>query len=285
MEIQNTAKGFCLILALALASAASAVTYTATATISPTQVDAGATTTFTFVLTNTGDGALGSATVVPNGFTVDAATLTASSPAGKPWTAQMNQTGTVILLYTISPDATHRLAEGEAVTVVFSATAPTPSEDHVYQWYTNATPDLYFPGSIGGGASIGFAISSQPTVTVKAPETVVTIDPGTLNLRSKGGPITCSIRLSEGYDVADIDVESILLDDQIGVATKSNSSRLWFDLQDSDDDGAADTLMVKFDRSAVATMLAGQHGDVTLTVTGALTDGPTFTGTAVITVQ
>ncbi len=110
-------------------------------------------------------------------------------------------------------------------------------------------------------------------------EATVDIDPDTLNLDSEGVPVTCYIQLPAGYDVADIDVSSILLNDVISVALKNGS--LWFDLQDSDADGANDTLMVKFDRQAVQDIL--DVGDeVEITVTGALTDGTLFVGGDVI---
>ena len=43
----------------------------------------------------------------------------------------------------------------------------------------------------------------------------VDIDPDTLNLKSKGKWITAYIELPSGYDVADIDVATVMLDDTV----------------------------------------------------------------------
>ncbi|HUV64318.1 MAG TPA: hypothetical protein VMW24_10495, partial [Sedimentisphaerales bacterium] len=108
----------------------------------------------------------------------------------------------------------------------------------------------------------------QPTVTVTSPTiaAIIDIDPDTLNLSSEGNPVTAYIQLPQGYDIADIDVSSILLNDVIPVAMKNGS--LWYDLQDSDSDGIADTLMVKFDRAAVQDILeVGEEVEITVTGT------------------
>ncbi|MFH1725126.1 MAG: carboxypeptidase-like regulatory domain-containing protein, partial [Elusimicrobiota bacterium] len=106
-----------------------------------------------------------------------------------------------------------------------------------------------------------FAIMEQETIPA-----VVDIDPGTLNLASQGRWITCYITLTEGYDVAEIEAGTILLEGEIG-ASRSNEQ-----------DGV---LMVKFERAALADLL--QAGDsVELTVTGDITDGPAFEGSDTI---
>lgn len=74
------------------------------------------------------------------------------------------------------------------------------------------------------------------------------------------------ITLPEGYEVEDIDVDTILLN---GIVSAE-----WGHIQDS-------VLMVKFDRSEVAAILS--PGDaVELTVTGELTDGTSFEGSDTI---
>jgi len=125
-------------------------------------------------------------------------------------------------------------------------------------------------------------VDYTPTVIVAAS---VDIDPDRLNLSSKGEPVTCYIQLPEGYDVADIDVSSILLDDEISVALNPGTGLLWYDLQDSDGDGIDDTLMVKFDRQEVIDYiktLITPPADVTLTVMGELTDETQFEGSDTI---
>lgn len=54
--------------------------------------------------------------------------------------------------------------------------------------------------------------SCMHAYTVKIPA-AIDIDPNTLNWISKGRWITCYIELPEGYDVGDIDVSTITLDD------------------------------------------------------------------------
>jgi hypothetical protein len=93
-----------------------------------------------------------------------------------------------------------------------------------------------------------------------APEASINIDPNTLNLKSKGRWVTCYIDLF-GYDVNDIDISTILLEDIIPAE--------WGDIQN-------ETLMVKFDRSEVEDMLS--PGTYNLKVTGELIDGTTFEG-------
>lgn len=102
----------------------------------------------------------------------------------------------------------------------------------------------------------------------------INIDPDTLNLKSKGKWITCYIELPEGYDVADIDVSTIMLNEQVSAELQPS------EIGDYDDDGIAD-LMVKFNRAAVQEIL--EAGDeVEITVTGELTDGTPFEGTDTI---
>jgi len=103
-------------------------------------------------------------------------------------------------------------------------------------------------------------------------EASIDIDPDTLNLNSKGKWITCYIELPDGYDVGDIDVSSILLE-------------ALFEVQRSDvQDGV---LMVKFDRKDLIFYLESILGieppdDVSLILTGELTDGTPFEGSDTI---
>jgi parallel beta-helix repeat protein len=87
------------------------------------------------------------------------------------------------------------------------------------------------------------------------------LDPDTLNLKSKGRWITCYITLNSPYDINDIDISTVLLEDTIPAE--------WGDIQ-------GDTLMVKFDRSDVEDMLS--PGTYNLKVTGELSDGTKFEG-------
>jgi len=111
------------------------------------------------------------------------------------------------------------------------------------------------------------------------PETelvAATVDfkPDTLNLGSKGRWITAYIELPEGYDVNDINIESVELE---GLVEAEDSPT---NVGDYDDDGVTD-LMVKFDRASVQEILdAGD--EVAITVTGELTGGMPFEGTDTI---
>jgi len=99
----------------------------------------------------------------------------------------------------------------------------------------------------------------------------IDIDPDTLNLKSKGKWITCYIELPDSYDVADIDISTILLNNVVPAEDHPT------DIGDYDNDGVYD-LMVKFDRQDVIDIL--EAGDnVEITVAGELIDGTLFEGT------
>ena len=97
------------------------------------------------------------------------------------------------------------------------------------------------------------------------------INPKTLNLKSKGNFITCRIQLPEDYNVAVIDPNTVMLEEQIQAD--------WVRL-----DGQA--AIVKFSRSALQQILADLQtpAEAELLVTGQLTDGTIFEGTDTITV-
>jgi len=109
---------------------------------------------------------------------------------------------------------------------------------------------------------------------VPAIEATVDFDPDTLNLNSKGKWVTAYIELSEGYDVEEIDILTVMLNDTVPAFAHP------IEVGDYDSDGIPD-LMVKFDRSDVQGML--DTGDeVEVTVSGELTDGTPFEGTDTI---
>lgn len=94
------------------------------------------------------------------------------------------------------------------------------------------------------------------------------IDPDTLNLSSSGNWITAYIEFPEGYDVAEIDLDTteLRIDGSSIVMTEQSPS----EIGDYDEDGVPD-LMVKFDRQAVQD--AVEPGEVEMEVFGYLMDG------------
>ncbi|MHC4158004.1 MAG: right-handed parallel beta-helix repeat-containing protein [Planctomycetota bacterium] len=94
----------------------------------------------------------------------------------------------------------------------------------------------------------------------------VDIHPDTLNLASKGRWISCQIRLPEDYNTADIDANSIYLEDVIKAQGLQVNDRL---------------AIAKFSRPDVQAILdAGD--DVEVLISGELTDGTIFEGTDTI---
>jgi len=97
----------------------------------------------------------------------------------------------------------------------------------------------------------------------------VEFHPETLNQKSKGKWVTVYIELPEGYDVSDIDIESVRLND---VLSRADSSPTEID---------GGILMVKFDREDVINLL--EPGEkVLITIFGDLLDGQRFEGTCTI---
>jgi len=122
---------------------------------------------------------------------------------------------------------------------------------------------------------------------IKEPEekfidAIVDVDPNTVNLNSQGAWITCYIELPAGYNVNDIDGQTVTLENikaymgqQDWACPQANTANT----TDHDGDGVLER-MVKFDRSAVQ---AGLHrGTATVTVMGKLPNHTTLHGTDLI---
>ena len=117
------------------------------------------------------------------------------------------------------------------------------------------------------------SMSSTSEILITGIPANIDIDPDTINKKAQGQWVTCYIELPEGYDVADIDVSTVVLND-VPAELKPVS------LGDNDSDGAAD-LMVKFDQNAVqGTLDVGD--DVQIVVSGKLIDGTSFEGSDTI---
>ncbi|MFH1219361.1 MAG: FlgD immunoglobulin-like domain containing protein [Candidatus Eisenbacteria bacterium] len=101
----------------------------------------------------------------------------------------------------------------------------------------------------------------------------IDVNPDVLNPRSGGRWITCYIELAEGYDPADIDVSTVMLNETVPAEMAPTA------VGDYDGDMIPD-LMVKFSRSAVIEILpGGEHVEVR--VSGEVAGQP-FVGTDTI---
>lgn len=121
-------------------------------------------------------------------------------------------------------------------------------------------------------------------------EANVDLHPDTLNLKAAGKWVTVYIELPEGYNASDVDISTILLDNEIPVETNSKYGFVKNpEIADRDDNGIPE-LMVKFDRHTVTDHVSNRlyhmmpipkRGvEIELTITGALIDGvTTFEGT------
>jgi len=123
-------------------------------------------------------------------------------------------------------------------------------------------------------------------VKLVPPPSVVTatinVDSDTLNLRSKGKWITAFIELPEGYNMSDVDVLTITLNDTVSVDLSAPIA-----VGDYDNDTVPD-LMVCFNWTEVAEYILSRgvvFGNVTLGVSGELYDGTVFVGTATMLVS
>lgn len=137
--------------------------------------------------------------------------------------------------------------------------------------------DWWYDDSGGSDFSILESLSSI-TATVDS-------SPQTLNLRSKGRWIAAFIELPEDYNVADINVSSIMLNNTIPAELRPLA------IEDYDEDGVPD-LMVKFNRAQVTEhiianvnmteLVEERFMTITLTITGYLYDDTLFQGSDTI---
>jgi len=139
---------------------------------------------------------------------------------------------------------------------------PTLSPDGEYLSYLRLPEDFVKQGS---------PVPYPYELVIKSLVVYATVEfhPETLNQKSKGKWVTVYIELPEGYDVSDIDIESVRLND---VLSRADSSPTEID---------GGILMVKFDREDVINLL--EPGEkVLITIFGDLLDGQRFEGTCTI---
>ena len=107
-------------------------------------------------------------------------------------------------------------------------------------------------------------------------EATVDLTPKAVNLKSKGKWTTCYIELPQDYNVRNIALDAIRVNDTVGIDPDAPT-----EIGDYDADGVLD-LMVKFDRQDVTALLS--VGDATLTITGQV-NGTPFEGSDIIRVM
>jgi len=108
-------------------------------------------------------------------------------------------------------------------------------------------------------------IGADEVTVVSSINATIKFKPKALNRKSKGKWILCSIDLEAGYNVADIDFDSVRLNNEVKpVRVKSSKHRK--------------KLHVVFNRSQVQDLLADAGSSALLTITGSLQDGTTFQG-------
>lgn len=121
---------------------------------------------------------------------------------------------------------------------------------------------------------IPYILRSTETEIIPIIPAFVDFDPDTLNLKSKGQWVTVYLELPAGYNVNEIDLESIKLNGQILIEQKP------IEISDYNSNGIPD-LMVKFNLSAVKNVL--EVGDkVEIKITGELINGKQFEGSDII---
>jgi hypothetical protein len=169
-------------------------------------------------------------------------------------------------------------AKGLELTLESGESAEFPDVNYPYIWnMRDKEGDLVDVGEYEASGGLDAMSPAYEETKVSVPirimcgpvSTDVEIVPHRLNLASRGKWISCHIRLPEGYDVADVNSYSILLEEEI------EPDWMWFNEKQN-------VVMAKFRRSEVEDIL--EAGEVELTISGELMDGTPFEGMDVITV-
>jgi hypothetical protein len=145
------------------------------------------------------------------------------------------------------------------------------------------TSDRWINGTITDGQTIDYDVrigsSGVPMFMLNAS---VDFQSNTLNLESKGKWITAYVELPIGFDVADINVSSITLNNTIPVFPDGPTHVGYNDTSN------VKYLMIEFNRTAVIDYILSKgikYANVTLTLTGRLLDGTSVAGNGAIRVS
>ena len=119
-------------------------------------------------------------------------------------------------------------------------------------------------------------IGMLPSIPSDVIMSFLDFDPDMFNLSSKGKWVTCYIELPTGYNIASINISSLILNNSIyAISTPIN-------IGDYNNNGIPD-LMVKFSRESLISLLV--PGDQSIVLTGTLVDGTPIVGIDVIRVK
>ncbi len=160
---------------------------------------------------------------------------------------------------------------GDYLIKVIPEPGADPNDVYSLYYFTNGiTIVLAVDTKIGDIPDQPYIVRVTGTEIFQVVPSSIDIDPDTLKLKSKGKWVTCYIEFPEGYNVSDINISTILLNDTVSAESHPTN------ISDYDDDGIPD-LMVKFDRQDVIDIL--EVGDnVEIIVSGKLFDETRFEG-------
>jgi hypothetical protein len=125
----------------------------------------------------------------------------------------------------------------------------------------------------GNARILGLKIDIGADEFVPPLNVIVKITPKTINPRSKGGWINCTIQFPNDYSVGDVDTESVLLNEKVRPTSYTIDEK-------------ANNLIAKFERNDVDIKQLLQdlvsEGSIPLTASGTLNDGTRFEGSDTI---
>jgi len=169
----------------------------------------------------------------------------------------------------------------------FLAWSLDPGESDTFIWnqYNEFNESFCEPGTYVVKDTQGWSLSTYFKIVGTTIDPIVNIHLQALNLRSKDEWITAYIEPPEGYDVAEINVSTLMLNGTIPAELAPIA------IGDYDNDNFPD-LMVKFDRAKVIQyilsnvdiiqLIEKRFMTITLTITGCLNDRTLFQGSDTI---